>query len=176
MTDRSSLLDAYSNFVSQLTPSSAVFHQQLVPRPYLIHVLDDLQSEGQKLDVLKKALFYGKDVESLVDQRNAWDKEKYYGINTDVTPINVIHAILGIITEASELAELLMDSILSGKPIDHTKLVLEGGDILWYTQLLARETGEGLEGFIAKNVEKLSKRFPNAVFTEEAAIARVDVE
>ena len=131
-------------------------------------------SSGKDVDVVKKGLYYGKDCATLEDLRS-WALDDIDN-RVDHLHVDTIHAILGVVSEASELAELLLHAMQKGQPIEVEKLILEAGDCLWYLQLLANREGVGLEGLIAKNVEKLSKRFPNAVFSEEAAIARVDVD
>ncbi len=49
--------------------------------------------------------------------------------------------ILGLIGETGELAELIKKEQFHGKPADREKVVLEAGDVLWYTA--AEFTGSG---------------------------------
>lgn len=88
---------------------------------------------------------------------------------------NLLHAAVGIAGEAGELLDCVKKTWVYGKSLDIDNLVEEGGDILFYLQLLANHSGVSLDDMIAANVVKLKKRFPSSVgYTNEHAIARLD--
>lgn len=84
---------------------------------------------------------------------------------------DLMHAILGLVTEAGELADLLKREHAYGKPIDEVNAREEAGDLLWYLALIARALGTDLETIARTNVEKLQTRYPGK-FTTEAALNR----
>lgn len=84
---------------------------------------------------------------------------------------DLTHAILGLVTEAGELADQLKRRHAYGKEVDRVNLVEEAGDLLWYLALIARALGTDLETIGRTNVEKLRARYPG-MFTAEAALNR----
>ena len=81
------------------------------------------------------------------------------------------HAILGLVTEAGELADVLKKRMAYGKPIDLVNLREEAGDILWYLPLLCRALDCNLEDIARINIEKLKKRYPDK-FSQDKALNR----
>jgi NTP pyrophosphatase (non-canonical NTP hydrolase) len=128
-------------------------------------VLATFIAAAQDLDDLKKAIFYGKNLER-------------YKLKAE-TPltqrqVRLMHGILGLATEAGELAEALHNHIFEGQGLDLLNLLEELGDQQWYQAILCDEFGFTFEQIQGRNIAKLRKRFPEK-FTEEAAINR-DVE
>jgi len=80
----------------------------------------------------------------------------------------MLHAVLGLVTEAGELADALKKQLAYGKPVDRVNLIEEAGDVLWYLPLLARALGTDLETIGRINLEKLRKRYPDK-FSEDLA-------
>lgn len=93
------------------------------------------------------------------------------------------HGILGILTEAGELADLVKRQVIYNKPAvseydvdstDKTPTIEEElGDIFWYLAVIANNSGVDLGQAAAKNIAKLQKRYPEK-YTNEAALARAD--
>lgn len=83
----------------------------------------------------------------------------------------LVHAVLGLQTEAGELADPVKKHIYYGRPLDLINLREEIGDCLWYLALAANALGTTLEAEQARNLAKLRTRFPH-VFTAEAAQVR----
>lgn len=77
----------------------------------------------------------------------------------------LIHAGLGLATEAAEFQDMLKKHIMYGKPIDKVNLAEEIGDTLWYCALALRTLGFSFEEIMDKNISKLKARFPDK-FTE----------
>lgn len=114
------------------------------------------------LDDVKKKLFYNKPSSVLLPAGSEpW--------NDEYTPeqIDIIHAILGIATEAGELLEAL-NKFLSDGEFDTVNLKEECGDLFWYQAILANATDNTFEGIQSTVIAKLKKRFPDK-FTEEDA-------
>lgn len=130
---------------------------------------------GQRIDVIKKGLYYGKEVPVGFTNENI-DSE-----STDITDrvnIDILHGVLGIFTEATELMEAVYESMTSPKPshdmntkIDEVNLVEELGDLEWYMAMMYRTLGTTPEVAKQINIDKLTLRYPDA-FTTEAAINR----
>ena len=136
-------------------------HRTLSPQYFPEHVDDarfcdslrDIIHNANRLDKMKKSMFYGK--------ANT-DHTPHYPVTdcSGTVPINVIHGIVGILTEAGELAEALLKSIDGGQPIDLVNLAEELGDGFWYGALIAKEVGLTFEQIQAKNIAKLKARYP----------------
>lgn len=80
----------------------------------------------------------------------------------------LLHAVIGLGTEAGEAQDMLKKHIFYGKPIDTANLAEEVGDMLWYAAIICRVTGLSIERMMETNIKKLSARFPEK-FTEEHA-------
>jgi len=115
----------------------------------------------QELDAMKKALFYGKKSDTLLEPE---DESDYFN---NPASKDIIHGILGIVTEAGELLELL----LNPDKLTRAKLIDECGDHQWYHALIYREIGTDYDEVLGKNILKLKARFPTK-FTELNAIVR----
>lgn len=84
---------------------------------------------------------------------------------------DIIHAGLGLATEAGEFLDVLKKKHAYSKPIDTVNLREEVGDLLWYCALACRGLDTTLEAVAATNIAKLRARYPEK-FTEEAALNR----
>jgi NTP pyrophosphatase (non-canonical NTP hydrolase) len=126
----------------------------------MIH-LKNFQKMTETIDQYKKGLVYGKEVEIL----KQYEDSQELAIGEDYA--NLIHGVLGIVTEAGEISELLTKGI----NIDKVNLQEEIGDILWYIALICDTYGFDLSEIKKRNIEKLAKRYPN-LFTEHDAINR----
>ena len=83
----------------------------------------------------------------------------------------LVHAVLGLQTEAGELADPVKKYIYYGRPLDPVNLREEIGDCLWYLAVACDALGTTLEAEQARNLAKLRARYPH-VFTAEAAHVR----
>lgn len=144
---------------------SASFFGEYVSRAEMLGALQAFSIAAARLDEIKKRLFYGRNVEgmailhpedSIEDPANPWT-------GTEET---ILHAIVGIGTEAGELVDGLIGSLLNKFGGEDTKFDLvnlgeEGGDVLWYIAALAQGTGISIDGMMRANIAKLRKRYPN---------------
>lgn len=86
-----------------------------------------------------------------------------------------MHCAVGVAGEAGELLDAVKKFWVYGKPLDTENAIEELGDIEFYAQAMRDLLGVSRETVIARNVEKLTKRYPTT-YTDELAIARLDKE
>lgn len=82
-----------------------------------------------------------------------------------------MHGIVGICTEAGELADAYKKHVFYARDLDAANVREEIGDILWYLAILCDTLGTTIEAEMARNIAKLRKRYPER-FTEDAANVR----
>lgn len=139
------------------------FFPELVQSYNLENLLYEMQLIGDDLSDVKKALYYGKSLE----QPYLDFVEKDY----QVDPVT-IHGIVGVCTEAAELASLLRSALDDSKsPVKREEIIDEAGDVLWYLALLFRRFDTSFEEVASMNIAKLKKRFPDK-FSTDAALNR----
>lgn len=79
-----------------------------------------------------------------------------------------LHMVLGIVTEAGELADVFKKNMAYNKKIDWVNVPEEIGDLLWYICNFCNINGIDIEKVMETNVEKLKFRYPEK-FTDEKA-------
>ena len=84
---------------------------------------------------------------------------------------NLLHATIGISTEAGELLDAVKKHLFYGKPLDVVNLQEELGDLYWYMSVLCEWLGCTHEELMERNIDKLKVRYPEK-FTSEAATNR----
>lgn len=82
--------------------------------------------------------------------------------------LRLLHASMGLCTEAGEFQDVLKKHIFYGKPVDFVGLQEEIGDVMWYVALACNAMGVSLDKIMTTNIEKLRARYPER-FTEEKA-------
>ncbi len=85
--------------------------------------------------------------------------------------IRLIHAGMGMATEAAEFVDMMKKHIFYGKPVDHINLVEELGDLMWYIAIASDVLNVSLERIMEVNINKLRARYPTK-FREDLAINR----
>lgn len=144
-------------------------------------VLKNYIEAGQLLDELKKALFYGKNLEAVADKHRTLLGFRGYYLqdykwSSKVDP-RLIHAILGMATEDVELVENLYKALDRMEPLDAVNIAEEIGDHEWYKAIvfnIAREVSgvvQSLQNVWRTNLLKLFARYGEK-FTSERAINR----
>jgi NTP pyrophosphatase (non-canonical NTP hydrolase) len=88
-------------------------------------------------------------------------------------PQDTLHAILGLIGEAGELADAIKKHQFYGLPLDVDNIREELGDIGYYFSALHTCFGLDEQEIAYQNRNKLMKRYPEG-FTSEAAAFRAD--
>lgn len=157
--------------------SAPNFFDRKVAYHVLLGLLGEIFMASSELDKIKKAMFYGKTPEK-TDAADLNHSFSLYGrdFGFNEAEKRQIHAIIGVITEAGELAEILAER-LTGQTerIDVPHVGEEMGDILWYVAESAAH-GTPMSEMMAKNIEKLRIRFPNKFDAEDAAHRNLDAE
>ena len=80
---------------------------------------------------------------------------------------------LGLGGEAGEVLDHLKKGICHQHGIDRDTLIEELGDLLWYVASICELAGIPLGLVLARNIEKLEKRYPNGYSSADSK-ARVD--
>ncbi len=85
----------------------------------------------------------------------------------------LLHAAIGIATEAGEILDALKKHLFYGKPLDFPNMVEESGDVRWYMEQLydVLKTTDA-EVRRVNTLKLLRKRYPNGKFEQEAALVR----
>lgn len=114
-----------------------------------------------EIDGLKRYIYYGKG-----DRKPKLVPEDKLGVGENA---RLIHALIGLIGEAGEIAEALQ-KVMKGQA-DDVNLVEEFGDLRWYQELGLDVLGSTMEEVEDKNARKLMARY-GSVFSKEAALNR----
>lgn len=118
-------------------------------------------------DNLKKHIFYGKDIRLSGGLITGLNKEEL-----SIEQVRLLHAGLGMLTEAQEFLKPILDSILlKNNELDLVNLKEELGDMLWYEAIACNVLGTTFEDEQVRNINKLTARYPDK-FTEDAALNR----
>lgn len=140
------------------------YHENLVSPPELDFMLQAVITAGTWADRVKRALFYG--------QTNRITRTWSTTSITHRPELkDLVHAMLGCVTESAEIAEHVRDILSSVKPADKVNLTEEFGDALWYIAMGLRFLDSDFGKAFSVNIDKLRKRFPDK-FTEDLAINR----
>ena len=150
---------------ARLTCSPA-WHGDKVAKSRFIGCINAAIDAAQKLDQVKKTLFYGRDNGLHISNMPAVkDVPLMFGDMEPEVTADIIHGIIGVFTEAGELLEAMREALNEGKPFDGVNLMEECGDIFWYIAIIAFRCGFTFEGSQRINIQKLRARFPDR-FTE----------
>lgn len=149
---------------------------QGIDRVDVYSAFKELTDVSETLDALKKTLFYNRDLpleahQSLFYIRENWDVDGDLLHHSNVG-VDVFHGILGILTEAGELSEVVT-KVMSGEQheVDDLNLFEELGDLLWYMALILKAKGWTFEQIAEGNIAKLQARYGDK-FSEGDAVAR----
>jgi len=74
---------------------------------------------------------------------------------------------VGINAEGGEFLEIIKKMVFQGKPWDdHNRehLIIELGDLMWYVAQACMALNVSFDDVIARNVQKLEKRYPGGQF------------
>jgi NTP pyrophosphatase (non-canonical NTP hydrolase) len=134
---------------------------------YLINEL------GLNLDFYKKYIFYGKGIFSGKEEI----VQENFNLNNNISEeqIRLLHAVLGIVTEAQEMIDQIMN-LWKNKSIDKINLFEENGDIFWYQAVMADVCGKSFDELMEKNIKKLRARYGEKFTTDKAINRDLDLE
>lgn len=150
----------------------------------LLHDVGTLIVNGNQADLMKRSLFYKEPLEKgharaaefndKMDQfyvmlRKAKEERPDQKLSSQA--IDIIHAALGVMSEAAETLNEVALAFMEDRPLNLVNLKEEGGDKLWYLGLEFRALETDFETEAAKNIHKLQIRFPDK-FTTDAALNR----
>ena len=158
-----------------LRTKSGLFFGERIPFSVLIDNLVAAQMTAEDIDAVKKALYYGKNTRPEDEAIN-----RHTSINRQMRCADapkwqdVIHGVLGVISESGEMAEALLKVMEQGSDMvefDPVNMAEEIGDVMWYLAIMAEALDTDLETIQATNIAKLRARFPDK-FTEDNALNR----
>jgi len=101
-----------------------------------------------------------KDFLALSDRLVALDEK---GANIE----RLLTAGVGINAEGGEFLEIVKKMVFQGKPYNEDNrehLIIELGDLMWYVAQACMALGVTIDDVVAKNVQKLLKRYPEGAF------------
>lgn len=101
-----------------------------------------------------------------------------HDIMRTLTPekLNMLHAFMGLAGEAAEAMDIVKKHVMTGVPLDMTKLVNELGDTEFYMEACRQAIGVSRIAILTANMEKLSGvggRYEDG-YSDLACIKRVD--
>ena len=79
----------------------------------------------------------------------------------------LLTAAVGISAEGGEFMEIIKKMIFQGKPWNEDNkehLIIELGDVMWYVAQACLALDISLDDVVARNVQKLLKRYPEGAF------------
>lgn len=158
---------------SQLTKSNEFFGERVYVAELMFHV-DQAIEALNALDKIKKGLFYPNRqyLNTFASEFKCETVPHMIDPQNEQTGRDLLHAILGVATEAGEQLELLRD-VLDGKPFDAVGFFEETGDGRWYNAIGAKAAGFSLRNCDKNNIRKLiEKRYKKATFTGAEANIR----
>lgn len=158
--------EEYAQVVETLC-SPHYFPDLVQPMAFSYH-LRRIVDAGFALDAIKKALFYGKPLQGVSDLPAS---SHHHELDPDI-----VHGVLGIITEAAELAEWLAKRVETPKLAGAVNLVEEIGDVDWYMTRLKTRLGitDGQVRHI--NAKKLFTRYPGKFDADSALVRNLSAE
>ena len=86
----------------------------------------------------------------------------------DEVKLDLLHASMGLVTEAGEFQDMLKKHLYYGRELDTVNLKEEVGDLLWYCAIALNALGADFESVMQTNIDKLKARYPEK-FTEDNA-------
>lgn len=147
---------------------SPQWHADTIPAHVVRDKLEIFSMSSEQLDRIKKALFYGKHL----PYRTSVSGEQPETVDVLEMPHNLLHGLIGIMTESGELADAILAAYDTGETkLDRINVIEEIGDVLWYCAIALEAVGSNITEAKQANIAKLAKRFPDR-FTADAAIVR----
>lgn len=107
------------------------------------------------------------------------DEYQKAALRTEFTPemildrrqMRLLHAAIGVCSEAGELHDAIKREFIYGKEFDPTNIMEECSDILWYVALALDAVGYTMADCMERNINKLRVRYPEK-FSVEGALNR----
>ncbi len=100
---------------------------------------------------------------------NEYQKLAMTTLNPELSPRDVlINGVMGLCGESGEAIDIVKKHLHQGHPLDREALIKELGDIAWYLAETATALDVSLEEVMARNIEKLKKRYPEGFSSENS--------
>ena len=90
---------------------------------------------------------------------------------SEVQNQRLLHAGIGLATEAGEFLDALKKHVFYGKELDTVNLQEEMGDVFWYCAIIADQLDIDFAEVMTRNIDKLKARYGDK-FTEDRAVNR----
>lgn len=167
------------NYIEQANVTMSENFHEGVPALLVASGLMEISGSIDSLDKVKKYMFYGREDQGL-SMACAMGKQLHPNDSHDVDfealvpgksreeAIRIFHGIIGIITEAGELARALGEALAENKALDLVNVKEEIGDGFWYDAAILRVMGITFEDVQKVNIAKLRARFPNKFDAHDA--------
>lgn len=127
-------------------------------------IVEELQAQASHLTILRtrgEAISYEQFVSNL--------------FNCGASPADALHhSGTGISSESGEIIDITKGVKYYGKPLNMHHMIEELGDLRFYYQAMLNMLGLTDDQVIAANIQKLSKRYPDGIFTAKHAVERLD--
>ena len=114
-----------------------------------------------KVDVQVTDVVFDKYRKEVVDKLCSPDEIIKSTITINADYPRLLHAALGCVTEAGELADQMKKAVVYGRDLDKVNFVEELGDLLWYITLACNVLDISLAEVMMINTKKLQKRYPH---------------
>lgn len=88
----------------------------------------------------------------------------------------LLHAGIGLATEAGEFLDALKKHVFYGKDLDTVNLSEEMGDLFWYCAIIADELGVNFADIMETNIAKLKARYGDKFSEKKAQERNLEVE
>lgn len=153
--------------------ASSQFHDDKITPSMIAMALEQAIATGNMLDGIKKGIYYGK---SLPENHSALDvKNDEVDFDPRAIDQDILHAALGIYTEATEMLEAIYLT-MKGAQFDRINAAEELGDAEWYMAMMYRALGETPENVKQVNIDKLRHRYPDKFRSMDAITRDLDTE
>lgn len=156
-----------------------------------VYNLVDLVYFGTVADLMKRSIFYKSPRES-IETRNVTLSEGLADLglkaqallaNADdidrplgEDKVRLLHAALGLISEAGEIVEEVINSHIEHRPVNVDNMKEEFGDVSWYLALGLRVVNTSFYQVMKSNIAKLTARYPNKFNTQDAENRNLEAE
>lgn len=139
---------------------SIVFNPQNVDRANLLAILKGIAARADELNFMKKLFFRGKTPEELEMPQPSHDESvaiDFDPMHASEAEVNLLHGLIGVITEAGEMAEVLIRRLETGR-FDPINVFEEAGDVHWYQARILRGLKTNFDMLGRGNIDKLRGR------------------
>jgi len=119
------------------------------------------------------------DQEKYIELSERTEKKFPNGLVLNQMQAEILHAVMGLGTEALELVDALKKHLIYGKELDWANINEELGDLHWYEAIIQRylqERGVTPADTRLVNVKKLAARYPDGYADVNALIRDLEAE